>query len=95
MFRLRLALLSCPPRRPQPLPGRRLQRRRLMPQPSEPEPEAPRTLTKSDRRALVRFLHATGLWPLRLPELEPRRKAAPKTPPKTRQPWDPRPPRDR
>lgn len=62
--------------------------------PSEPEPEAPRALSKSDRTQLVRFLKATGLWPLRLPELTastPRRRTPARA--KPRQPWEPKPPR--
>lgn len=65
-----------------------------MPSSPEPEPEAPRVFTKRDRAALVRFLKSTGLWPLRLPELEPRRKP-PTRSSRARQPWEPKAPRDR
>jgi hypothetical protein len=67
-----------------------------MREPSEPESETTRALTGRDRRALVRFLRATGLWPLRLPELvEPQRAKPRKRRSEPRQPWDPKPPSDR
>jgi hypothetical protein len=62
---------------------------------NEPDHGAPHALTPRERTRLIRALNAHGLWPLRLPLFDNRRRQQrkPGATPRARQPWEPKSPR--